>query len=80
MSDTEKLNALIDYIRDAERYHLDNSRKGSREAMCKVMAVQDILTYMEHELGIEYVQLPSKIIEANEDYQMLVLEQQGGII
>ena len=61
MTDTEKLNALIDYIRDAERYHLDNAKKGMLESAHKSMAIQDILSYMEYELGIEYVQLESQI-------------------
>lgn len=61
MTDTEKLNALVDYIRDAERYHLDMARKGSVENSFKSMAIQDICLFMEYELGIEYIQLPSKL-------------------
>ena len=61
MTDTEKLNALIDYIRDAERYHLDNAKRGIVESGYKSMAIQDIQSFMEYELGIEYVQLESKI-------------------
>ena len=58
MTDTEKLNALVDYIRDAERFHLSNAIKGASESAIKSMAIQDILCYMEHELDIEYIQLP----------------------
>lgn len=61
MTDTEKLNALIDYIRDAERFHLDNARNGREDSAYKSMAIQDICLFMEHELGIEYIQLPSKV-------------------
>lgn len=61
MTDTEKLNALVDYIRDAERYHLDNAKRGMVESGYKSMAIQDIQLFMEHELGIEYVQLPSRV-------------------
>lgn len=61
MTDTEKLNALIDYIRDAERYHLDNAKQGMEYSGYKSMAIQDICLFMEHELGIEYIQLPSKV-------------------
>ena len=57
MTDTEKLNALVDYIRDAERCHLDNAKRGIVESGYKSMAIQDIQLFMEHELGIEYVQL-----------------------
>lgn len=52
MTDTEKLNKLVDYIRDAEAYHLDMSRKGNMENGIKSQAVQDITLFMEHELGI----------------------------
>ena len=52
MSDTEKLNALVNYIRDAERYHLDMASKGIVENGFKSMAIQDITSYMEHELQI----------------------------
>ena len=55
MTDTEKLNALVDYIRDAERWHLDNAKRGMIESGYKSMAIQDIQLFMEHELGIEYV-------------------------
>lgn len=61
MTDTEKLNALVDYIRDAERYHLDNAKRGMVESGYKSMAIQDIQTFMENKLGIEYVQLPSRV-------------------
>ena len=61
MTDTEKLNALVEYIRDAERYHLDNFKRGIPESCHKGMAIQDIQLFMEHELGIEYVQLPNKV-------------------
>ena len=61
MTDTEKLNKLIDYIRSAERYHLDNGKRGIVESGYKSMAIQDIQLFMEHELGIEYVQLPSEV-------------------
>ena len=62
MTDTEKLNALIDYIRNAERYHLDNAKRGIIESGYTSMAIQDIQLFMEHELEIEYIQLPSKVI------------------
>lgn len=61
MTDTEKLNALINYIRDAERYHLDNAKRGMVESGYKSMAIQDIQLFMEHELGIEYVQFESEV-------------------
>lgn len=61
MTDAEKLNALVDYIRDAERYHIDNAKRGMEEAFHKIGAIQDIQLFMEHELGIEYIQLPSKV-------------------
>lgn len=57
MTDTEKLNALIDYIRDAERYHLDNAKRSVEGSVYKSMAIQDICLFMEYELGIEYIQL-----------------------
>ena len=61
MTDTEKLNKLIEYIRDAEIYHLNNAKRGYIENSFKSMAIQDIQAYMENELGIEWIQLPSKI-------------------
>ena len=61
MTDTEKLNALVDYIRDAERWHLDEAKRGVNGSGYKSMAIQDIQLFMEHELGIEYVQLPSRV-------------------
>lgn len=61
MTDKEKLNALIMYIRSAERFHLDNARKGIEGSGFKAMAIQDIQTFMEHKFGIEYVQLDSKV-------------------
>lgn len=61
MTDTEKLNALVNYVIDAERYYLDNAKRGMIESGYKSMAIQDILSFMEYELGIEYVQLPSKV-------------------
>lgn len=59
MTDTEKLNALVDYIRDAERYHLDNAKRNVDGSGYKSMAIQDICLFMQHELGIEYIQLPN---------------------
>ena len=61
MTDTEKLNALIDYIRDAERCHLDNAKKGIKESNYKFSAIQDIQLFMECELGIEYIQHKNNI-------------------
>lgn len=61
MTDKEKLDALITYIRSAERFHLDNTRKGIEGSGFRAMAIQDIQTFMEHKLGIEYVQLDSKV-------------------
>lgn len=58
MTDTEKLNALVDYIRNAERYHIDNAVKGILGSGYKVIAIQDIQLFIEHSLGIEYIQLP----------------------
>lgn len=48
MTDTEKLNNLIEYIKDAERCYLD--QKVSPVTCGKVCAVQDILLYIEYEL------------------------------
>jgi hypothetical protein len=59
MTDTEKLNALVDYIRDAERYHLDNAKRNVDGSGFKSMAIADIQLFMEHELGIE--QLPNNL-------------------
>jgi len=53
MTDTEKLNALIEYIKDAEKYHLDMASKGIVENGIKSQAIQDITLFMEHKLGIE---------------------------
>ena len=69
MTDTEKLNALVDYIRKAERYHLDNARRGMVSSGHKSMAIQDIQVFMEQELGIEYVQLESKIITEDKNHE-----------
>ena len=53
MTDTEKLYNLIDYIKDAERYYLDEK---VTELNCgKVCAVQDILLYIKYELGIDII-------------------------
>lgn len=60
VTDTEKLTALIDFIKDAERYHLDNVKIGIHSSADKSMAVQDIICFIENELGIECEQLPSK--------------------
>ena len=56
VTDTEKLNALIEYIKDAERFYLERASKGIINSGIKSMAIQDILLFAEHELGIEYVQ------------------------
>ena len=61
MTDTEKLNSLVDYIRSAERHHLDNAKRNVDGSGFKSMAIQDLCLFMKHELGIEYVQLPSKV-------------------
>ena len=60
MTDTEKLNALVDYIRHAEMCHIDNAKRGIVESGYKSMAIQDIQLFMENKLGIEFVQLASK--------------------
>ena len=52
MTDTEKLNKLVEYIQDAERYHLYMASKGSVENGIRSQAIQDITLFMEHELGI----------------------------
>ena len=52
MTDTEKLNALIDYIREAEKFHIDNAKRGMIESGYKSMAIQDIMLFIEHELDI----------------------------
>lgn len=54
MTNTEKLNALIAYISDAERYHLDMASKGSVENGIRSQAIQDITLFMEHELKIPF--------------------------
>lgn len=51
MTDTEKLNALIDYINSAEKCHLDNAKKDILGSAYKHMAIQDIQLFIEHELG-----------------------------
>jgi hypothetical protein len=61
MTNTEKLNAVVDYIRDAERFHLDNARRGRVDSGYKSMAIQDLCVFMEYELGIEYIQYPSEL-------------------
>lgn len=53
MTDTEKLYNLIDYIKDAERYYLDE--KVTELNSGKVCAIQDILLYIKHELDIETI-------------------------
>ena len=60
MTDSEKLKALVNYIRDAERFHLNNAKRGIFGSGYKSMAIQDIQLFMEHALGIEYIQLPSE--------------------
>lgn len=50
MTDTEKLKALINYIYDAERYHLDMAKNGIVENGYKSQAIQDITEFIEHEL------------------------------
>lgn len=57
MTDTEKLKRLVNYIRHAERYHLNMAERGIASSRHKCMAIQDIQEFMEHELGIEYIQL-----------------------
>jgi len=52
MTDTKKLNSLINYIKDAERHYLDMASKGSVENGLKSMAIQDILLFAENELEI----------------------------
>jgi len=54
VEDKKKLNALIAYIADAERYHLDMAAKGSVENGIRSQAIQDITLFMEHELGIKF--------------------------
>lgn len=58
MTDTEKLNALVDYIRDAERYHLRLAIRGISSSGDKTLAIQDIISFIENELDIECPQLP----------------------
>lgn len=50
MTDTEKLNNLIAFIKDAEECYL--TQKVSPLTCGKVCAVQDILLFVENELGI----------------------------
>ena len=52
MTDTEKLNLLMDYIKGAERHYLDMASKGSAENGLKSMAIQDVLLFAENELEI----------------------------
>ncbi len=61
MTDTEKLNALVDYIKSAERFYLDNAKRGVVESGYKSMAIQDVQLFIEHELGIEHVSLGNEI-------------------
>lgn len=63
MTDTEKLNALVDYIRNVERYHLDMAKQGNEANGLMCLAIQNISLFMQRELGIEYIQLPSKLVE-----------------
>jgi hypothetical protein len=53
MTDTEKLYNLIDYIKDAERCYFDE--KATELNAGKISAVQDILLYIKHELGINVI-------------------------
>lgn len=58
MTDTEKLNKLIAYIQDAERYAFEKGNYESSDArMERVCAIQDITAFIEHELGMELEQL-----------------------
>lgn len=50
MTDTEKLNKLIAFIKDAEKCYL--TQKVSSLTCGKVCAVQDILLFIETELNI----------------------------
>lgn len=50
MTDTEKLNNLIAFIKDAEKCYL--TQKVSPLTCGKVCAVQDILLFAEEELDI----------------------------
>ena len=53
MTDTEKLYLLVVYIRDAERHYLQFAEKGCVESKHKLIAIQDIQSFMENELKIE---------------------------
>lgn len=50
MTDSEKLNNLIAFIKDAEKCYL--TQKVSPLTCGKVCAIQDILLFVENELGI----------------------------
>lgn len=65
MTDTEKLNLLVNHIRSAERWHLDEAKRGVVGSDFKCMAIQNLCVFMEHELGIEYIQLPSRLDDCN---------------
>ena len=74
MTDTEKLNKLVEYIQGAERYHLDMANKGSVENGIKSQAIQDITLFMEHELGI------SQISWWNSKFISFKLDTEGSMI
>lgn len=46
----DRLEKLINYIKDAERYHLDMAKKGIVENGIKSQAIQDIVIFIEHEI------------------------------
>ena len=52
-TDTEKLYNLIDYIKDAESYYLNE--KVTELNSGKVCAIQDILLYIKYELNINII-------------------------
>ena len=53
VTNTKKLYDLIEYIKDAEHYYLN--QKVSPLTSGKVSAVQDILLYIQHELNINVI-------------------------
>ena len=65
MTDSEKLKEIILYTKDAERYWRRFIDEGidKKASIAKLMAVQDILSYMRMELDIDVEEIWKAAIE-----------------
>ena len=53
MTDKEKLDALINHIKSAERYQIKLKEKGLEDTITPLGVIYDITSFIEYNLGIQ---------------------------